>query len=136
MHLTRTRVNEDKRKARNYILGPFEGSRVLCARSTRNQPDERGRSHVRQPNLQGGDRLLRCGWRYRVAWHLLFDRDGRVAISAVCPSANLLCDVHSRVLLVDGVRTGTRPVRAVLCTFRSPPSVSKARKRSLVDWVF
>src|SRR5215216_5367103 len=84
MHLTRTRVNEDKRKARNYILGPFEGSRVLSARSTRNQPDERGHTYVRQPNLQGGDRLLRCGWRYRVAWHLLLDRDGRVAISAVC----------------------------------------------------
>src|SRR5215211_86312 len=101
------------REARNYILGPFEGSRVLSARSTRNQPDERGHAYVRQPNLQGGDRLLRCGWRYRVAWHLLLDRDGRVAISAVCASANLLCDVHSRVLLVDGVRAWTRPVRVL-----------------------
>ena len=99
--------------ARTYILGPLEESRVLSVRSLRNRPHEREGSHVRQPNLQVGYRSVRCGWRYRVARHLLLDRDRRVVISAVCHSANLLCDVHSRVLLVDGVRAGTRPVRVL-----------------------
>ena len=58
----------------------------LSVRSPRNQPDERERSHVRQPNLQGSDRSVRCGWRYRIARHLLLDRDGRVTISAVWAS--------------------------------------------------
>src|SRR5215217_3877744 len=124
------------REARNYILGPFEGSRVLSARSTRNQPDERGRTYVRQPDFQGGDRRVRPDRRDRIAWYLFLGRDGRIALCAVRACFGVLCDVPSRVLLVDGVRTGTRPVRAVLCTFRSPHSVSKARKRSLDDWMF
>ena len=42
-----------------------------------------------------------------------FDRDSRVTISAVYASLYHLCDVHSRVLLVDGVRAGTRSVRVL-----------------------
>src|SRR5215213_7186804 len=114
IHLPRTPVNKAKEDNRqNYILSPLEECSVLSVRSPRNQPHERGRSHVRQPNLQGGHRLLRCGWRYRVARYLLLGRDRRVAISAVWASTNLLCDVHNRVLLVDGVRAGTRPVKVL-----------------------
>jgi hypothetical protein len=75
-----------------------------------NKPDERERSHVRQLNLQGGDRSVRGGWRYRIARYLLLERDGRVTVSAVCASTNLLCDVHSGVLLVDGVRAGEQAI--------------------------
>src|SRR5215211_8465321 len=101
------------REARNYILGPFEGSRVLSARSTRNQPDERGRTYVRQPDFQGGDRRVRPDRRDRIAWYLFLGRDGRIALCAVRACFGVLCDVPSRVLLVDGVWAGTRPVGAL-----------------------
>ena len=42
--------------ARNYILCPIEESRVLSVQWTRNPSDERERSHVRQPDLQGSER--------------------------------------------------------------------------------
>src|SRR5215204_6160951 len=78
----------------------------LSVRSPRNKPDERWRSHT--------------------AWYLLLDRDGRVTISAVCASINLLCDVHSGVLLVDGVRAGEQAVG-------SRPTASSHDSLSVID---
>src|SRR5215211_6864973 len=122
--LLRTRLNKDEKQGLRY--GPPHPRRMYCTlfvRSPSNPQDERS-AHVRQPNFQGGDRRVRPDRRDRNAWYLFLGRDGRIALCAVRACFGVLCDVPSRVLLVDGVRTGTRPVRAGLCTFRSPHSVS------------
>src|SRR5215216_7251979 len=104
----------------------FSGNPERTIATPPNKPDERGRSHVRQLDLQGGDRSVRRGWSYRIARYLLLDRDGRVTISAVCASTNLLCDVLSGVLLVDGVRAGEQAVG-------SRPTASSHDSLSVID---
>src|SRR5215207_945710 len=111
--LLRGSVNEGEKQGLGYAPRP---PRRVCftlfVRLPSNPPDERG-AHVHQSNLQGSDRRVRRDRRDRVFWYLLVGRDGRVALSAVRACFALLCDVHSRVLLVDGVWSGTRPVGAL-----------------------
>ena len=110
IYLPRTRVNKDEKQGLRY--GPRHPRRVCCTlfvRSPSNPPDGRG-AYVRQPNFQGSDRRVRRDRRDRIPWYLLLGRDGRVALCAVRACFGLLCDVHSRLLLVDGVWAGTRPV--------------------------
>src|SRR5215208_7234686 len=92
---------------------PLEGCVVLSLYDCLVTHQTKGLPHVRQPNLQGSDRRVRLDRRDRVSWYLLLGRDGRVALCAVRPCFALLCDVHSRFVLVDGVWAGTRPVGAL-----------------------
>src|SRR5829696_4864140 len=107
--LPRTPVNKDEKQGLRY--GPPHPRRVCCTlfvRSPSNPPDGRG-AYVRQPNLQGSDRRVRRHRRDRIVWSLLLARDGRFALSAVRALFGALCDVHSRVLLVDCLWAGTQP---------------------------
>jgi hypothetical protein len=106
-------VNKGEKQGLGYA--PRLPRRVCCTlfvRSPSNSPDGRG-AYVRQPNLQGSDRRVRRDRRDRIAWYLLVGRDRRVALSAVWACFGLLCDVHSRIVLVDGVWAGTWPVGAL-----------------------
>src|SRR5215218_1484317 len=110
IHLLRTPVDKDEKQGLRY--GPPHPQRVCCTlfvRSPSNPPDGRD-AYVRQPNLQGSDRRVRRDRRDRIAWYLLLGRDRRVALSAVRACFGVLCDVHSRFVLVDGVWAGTQPV--------------------------
>ena len=106
-------VNKGEKQGLGYA--PRLPRRVCCTHFVRlpsNPPDGRS-AYVRQPDLQGSDRRVRRDRRDRISWYLLLGRDGRIALSAVRACFGVLCYVHSRVLLVDGVWTGTRPVGAL-----------------------
>src|SRR5215204_1342101 len=73
----------------------------------------KGEPHVRKRNRKGSDRRLRRRRRHRFARDFLVDPNGRVAVSGVWAGADLLRYVLGRLLLVDGVRAGPRPVGAM-----------------------
>src|SRR5215210_3961648 len=91
----------------DYLWDPPE-EHTIASRPTR----LREHFHVRQRNRKGSDSRLRRCRRDRLARNLLPDRDGRVAVPAVRSGGGLLRHVLGGLLLVDDIRTGTRPVEA------------------------